>query len=241
MAASTREITNGATINPLGSRRSMKDADRTRLAELLSREFGAPAVVFDDSPSLPPVYFGREPNSDPSAFLELEAAVYGKEARPQAVSVWPKHDSSSVIWLLLPLEAIKPGCFAAVGFQAWPRSSQLRGAWGPAVPQRALLAWGRETLARLLSADSRSEPSSEALAAPGRPARSLALHDRLTSRLRVSDPPEMFQRLALSSLRDEIGFALAALGSRVDSRTSGGRRNARRLRFAFAQADCDKL
>ncbi len=92
-----------------------------------------------------------------------------------------------------------------VGFSGGP---EPEAGWGPPCPERALKAWGQSVADGL-----RGEvfPRSSSSPSPFRgEGCDRLLTARLIRRLRVSDPPERFQDLALHALRSALGVAAVA-------------------------------
>ena len=98
-----------------------------------------------------------------------------------------------------------PDLVALIGFAPGPNHEE---GWGPPCPDRALKAWGQAVADGL-----RGEIFPRAGSAPS-PFRveggDRLLTARLIRRLRVSDPPEKFQDLALHALRSALGVASVA-------------------------------
>jgi HD-GYP domain-containing protein (c-di-GMP phosphodiesterase class II) len=95
---------------------------------------------------------------------------------------------------------------AVVGFAAEPQSAGPN-PWGPACPAPALRAWGQSVADQLRDeAAPRADATDPANRAEGNERLLIA---RLIRRLRISDPPERFQSLAINALRGALNVAAA--------------------------------
>jgi putative nucleotidyltransferase with HDIG domain len=176
------------------------------LAEGLAREFGAPVGLLDPMMSGWRVVVGTTtaalPQTEEVLMTLRGSGVFGAGR----VHLWRAERAGGPVWLAVPVAGSGPSeRVALAGFAASAGGEQAP--WGPVVPEPALRAWGQAVADRLRAeADARLDPTTAFR--PG--GREPPLFDRLTQRLRVSDPPESFQRLAVTALRETLGVAAVA-------------------------------
>lgn len=168
-----------------------------RLADRLHEEFAAPVGLFDLNEGRWEVRLGARPEAFPGpgdcSFLSTD--------RCGRVELWRHRDGVSPIWLIVPISGPLDSELAAwIGFSSGPGPLKP---WGPPCPERALMAWGQDVADRLRT-------RSAAQTAPTNPVSTPALIEHLLRRLRVSDPPERFQRLATSATREALGVEAVA-------------------------------
>jgi HD-GYP domain-containing protein (c-di-GMP phosphodiesterase class II) len=139
--------------------------------------------------------------------VELAARLL-KEIDPSRAQLWRDPSASGPVWLILPLSwNAKPperGTLSAwLGFAPshdWPGAE----GWGPPCPDPALRVWGQSVADRLERAWMGGSEATPVLPETSRPT------DRMIRQLRVSDPPERFQLLAVNVTRTEIGAEAVA-------------------------------
>jgi len=200
--AQTLRITTGAD-EPAGPPRD----DLARLAGALAREFRAPIGLLDPAGRTWLVRLGAPADAFPDAGAASAAAPSGR----QRAVVWSPGPDAAPTWL--GLDAARPD---GAGVVAWAGfgGAAAGGSWGPPCPGPALRAWG-QVVADRLRAEAAADPA-PAAAGPGSassaraPRPSRTLHERLVRRLRVNDPPERFQRMAASALREALGVEAVA-------------------------------
>jgi hypothetical protein len=180
----------------------------TAVAEGLAREFDAPIALLDPEGPIWRLRMGVAAEAFPSAEATLAAARSFGLIEHGLVMLWKPEPDSGPLWLGLPVALTSSERLVAiVGFSSETDAEQSA-PWGPACPQRALRAWGQAVADRLgVEAAARTAPSSPAVPTE---ANEHPLFNRLTHHLRVSDPPERFQRLAASALRESLGVETVA-------------------------------
>ena len=181
-------------------------------ARRLAREFSAPVGLLDPSTLVWRVRLGADPGAFPGGDASLTAVLASGLLWHGRVSLWrPDRDrdhegDSGRVWLCLPVpRAAGPDLVALVGFSGGPGAEA---GWGPPCPERALRAWG-QSVADALRGEAFPRPASSPSPFRGEGGDRL-LTARLIRRLRVSDPPERFQDLALNALRSALGVAAVA-------------------------------
>jgi hypothetical protein len=180
-----------------------------RLSEALVREFDAPVGLLDP---LCRRWLARRMAAE-DQFPDPIACLRGLSAQGSVplreATLWSPQGLSGITWLVLPIsDDAGREAWALAGFAPVESSGRVSGPWGPSCPRRALRLWGTavvEDLRARMACRTQSRPS-----LPSSRSREGPLLDRLIRRLRVSDSPEKFQRLAIASLRDELGVELVA-------------------------------
>ncbi len=180
-----------------------------RLARRLAAEFEAPVGILAPGASAWRAAIGAPIGAfPPRAACRVVAAADGPVGEGRVI-VWRDYGADGPSWLVFPVgPAEAPGPATAwVGFRpigaATPAVEGVE--WGPPCPDRALIAWGGSVADRLRPGESPSRLAPATVAPAQRP-----VTDRLTRRLRVSDPPERFQELAVRTLRDVLGVGAVA-------------------------------
>ncbi len=175
-------------------------------ARRLAREFMAPVGLLDPTTLVWRVRLGRDADSWPGGDASLTAVLTSGLLWHGRVSLWRPGRVVGPCWLCLPVPRPDDGDLVAlVGFAG---SADSVGGWGPFCPERALRAWGQSVADGLRG---EAFPRVAAAAAPFRgEGGDRLLTSRLIRRLRVSDPPERFQDLALQSLRAALKVAAVA-------------------------------
>ncbi|MEO6809339.1 MAG: HD domain-containing protein, partial [Isosphaeraceae bacterium] len=168
-----------------------------RLADRLHEEFAAPVGLFDLNERQWKVRLGARPET----FPEPGDCSFLSTVRCGRADLWRPRDDVGPIWLIVPVSGPKESELAAwMGFTKGPGPLKP---WGPPCPERALMAWGQDVADRLRTKGAGQTPTTNLAATP-------ALIEHLIRRLRVSDPPERFQRLATSATRDALGVEAVA-------------------------------
>jgi HD-GYP domain-containing protein (c-di-GMP phosphodiesterase class II) len=184
-----------------------------RAARRLAREFGAPVGLLDPGTLVWRARLGLAADEFPNGDTSLVAVMASGLLRHGRVELWRPEPDSGPIWLCLPfLRLDGANLVALVGFSG---GSKAEPGWGPPCPDRALRAWGQsvadalraEVVPRLATTESpfRGEGGDRLLTA------------RLIRRLRISDPPERFQDLALQAVRAALKVEAVAWVSAVPS------------------------
>ena len=178
-----------------------------RLVLRMAQDFGAPVGLLDPAEGVWIIQHGASVDAYPTLAPALMKTVASGGVDPDRVALSRAGDGGPV-WLLLPVPGPDGVLVAAVGFtdrEGPPPVGSTR--WGPACPDPALLAWGRETVGRFGGAGPRGlgEPGSVVALTPASRATADAgegeVLARLIRRLRISDAPERFQQLACNALR----------------------------------------
>ncbi len=175
-------------------------------ARRLAREFSAPVGLLDPQTLVWRVRLGREWDSFPSGDASLTAVLASGLLWHGRVALWRPGRIAGPCWLCLPVP--RPDGSDAVALVGFAGSAESATNWGPFCPERALRAWGQsvadglrgEAFPRVASANSQYRGEGE----------DRLLTARLIRRLRVSDPPERFQDLALQALRSALKVAAVA-------------------------------
>ena len=176
------------------------------IARRLAREFVAPVGLLDPLTLAWRVRIGQEGDRFPGGDASLTAVLASGLLWHGRVLLWRPGRSTGPCWLCMPVPRPDGGDLVAlVGFAAPDEPAE---GWGPACPERALRAWGQSV------ADGLRGEAFPRVAAATSPFRGEGgdrlLTSRLIRRLRVSDPPERFQDLALQSLRAALKVAAVA-------------------------------
>lgn len=191
--------------------RTNHDAFRSRmreLAERLAHEFEAPVGLVDASREGWIERLAGDPEAFPTPNEIVKAAAEGGAAVDR-VAIWRRDELETVEWLVIPVPSTRDTVvLAVIGFAAF-RDPEGDSFWGAPIPEKALRAWGRSVQDQL-RADALRDELGRSDSFTAYELRDRSLYDRLTKRMRVSDPPERFQRMSLASLRDELGVAVAA-------------------------------
>ncbi len=168
-----------------------------RVARRLAREFTAPVGLLDPTTLIWRARLGIEVERFPDSDASLLAIMASGLLRHGRVEVWRPDGDSALVWLCLPIFRLNgPNLVALIGFAA---TATAEPGWGPPCPERALRAWG-QSVADSLKAEILPRLGQGASPFRGEGGDRL-LTARLIRRLRVSDPPERFQDLALQALR----------------------------------------
>ena len=172
------------------------------IADRLSAEFKAPVGILDEESAIWWTRRGAGPDEFPDA---TETARKLRAERLTEPTILRLDLLKGPTWLVLPLPQIaRVESAAFVGFGPGPEPTT----WGPICFERALTAWGHRVLERL---DPPSTPQSRgAVDLSGREPTRLTPADRLIRRLRVSDSPERFQRMAIAAAREDLRVAAVA-------------------------------
>jgi HD-GYP domain-containing protein (c-di-GMP phosphodiesterase class II) len=179
------------------------------LSEELAREFDAPIGLIDLKGRCWRLRMGIRSEAFPGAEACLAAAQARGLLENGRVMLWRPETANGdgPIWLGLPVP-MGGDCLvlAMIGFASTAGAVDAN-LWGPPCPERALRAWG-QAVANRLRAEAGKVGGLLSTASAERP--EVPLFDRLARRLRVSDPPERFQRLAASGLLEELRLGAVA-------------------------------
>jgi hypothetical protein len=185
--------------------RSSETPDQT-MARRLVREFKAPVGLLDPTTLSWCARVGVDDSLFPDADSTLTAALSSGVHWHGRVSPWRPGRDTGPIWLCLPVPRTEGhDLLALVGFTA-PGSKAIEG-FGPACPERALRAWG-QSVADDLRGEAFPRPIGTSSGRPDGSERLLTA--RLIRRMRISDPPEHFQELALRAAREALRVAAVA-------------------------------
>jgi HD-GYP domain-containing protein (c-di-GMP phosphodiesterase class II) len=187
----------------------------------LANEFCAPVAILDARLFRWCSVVGAVESQFPEIDDSLILACRSTELAQGRALTWRRPLDLKRVWLLLPAgDAV----VAVAGFQApadaapetteWDASSadvaETAVTWGPLCAEPALRAWGEQTTARFLQAPPRRtdrDPGSRTHVADGD--KGIAIN-RLTRRLRISDPPHHFQTVATTVLRTSLNLTAVA-------------------------------
>jgi HD domain len=176
-------------------------------ARRLAREFSAPVGLLDPVTLVWRVRLGLDVEDFPRGDASLTAVLASGLLWHGRVTVWRPARESGPVWLCLPVPRASGDLVALVGFASG--AEDVQEGWGPPCPERALKAWGQSVADGL-----RGEAFSRSDAPAPSPFRGdggdRLLTSRLIRRLRISDPPERFQDLALNALRSALSVAAVA-------------------------------
>ena len=149
----------------------------------------------------------------PGAEECLAAAQARRLLENGRVMLWRPEAANGLgpIWLGLPVP-MAGDCLvlAMIGF-AETSATPDANLWGPPCPERAPCAWGQAVADRLRA---QAGKVGGFLSTAGAERSEVPLFDRLARRLRVSDPPERFQRLAASRFVRSSGLRPWRVGPR---------------------------
>lgn len=176
------------------------------MARRLAREFAAPVGLLDPVTLVWRVRLGTSPEHFPAGDASLTAVLASGLLWHGRILLWRPGRSTGLCWLCLPVPRADGGDLVAlVGFAGGDGPAT---GWGPPCPERALRAWGQSVADGLRG---EAFPRVAAAASPFRgEGGDRLLTSRLIRRLRVSDPPERFQDLALQALRAALRVAAVA-------------------------------
>jgi HD-GYP domain-containing protein (c-di-GMP phosphodiesterase class II) len=182
----------------------------------LATDFVAPVAIFDPRLRRYTVVAGASESQFPKIDEPLIRACRSDELGEGHAFPWQRPLDPARIWLFLPLSG---GVVALVGFSApadsppetaeWNAISEESDlgsvTWGPVCPERALRAWG-DHVARRLNRGPAIRPELESIPDADK---GVAIN-RLTRRLRISDPPHHFQTVATTVLRTSLNLTAVA-------------------------------
>ena len=176
-------------------------------ARRLSREFSAPVGLLDSTTMVWRTREGLDHALFPDADSSLTAALSSGVLWHGRVAVWRPGRDTGPVWLCLPVPRSDGiNLLALVGFAA--DSASVGPPWGPPCPERALRAWGQSIADGLRGeAFPRTGPAAQGFAVDSG---ERLLSARLIRRMRISDPPEQFQDLAVRALRGALRVAAVA-------------------------------
>ncbi len=176
------------------------------IARRLAREFGAPVGLLDPLTLVWRLRIGVNAASFPGGDASLTAVLASGLLWHGRVTLWRPDRVSGPCWLCLPVP--RPDGSDLVALVGFAGSTTEAEGWGPFCPERALRAWGQSV------ADGLRGEAFPRVAAAVSPFRGEGgdrlMTSRLIRRLRVSDPPERYQDLALQSLRSVLKVAAVA-------------------------------
>ena len=183
-------------VAPAGDAGPIRASARTEreIADRLHRELGVPVGLVD--PDLPAWRVWAPEEDDPPRHSPPSSPAID-HAR---VGCFPGDTPSDSLWLCVPVP--RPG--SSRPWIGLARFDEATAPWSEA----AIVAWG-ESLARTLAIEATARTGHER-------ARASDVADNLLRRLRVSDPPEKFQRRALAVVRDALDVEAVAWISKDD-------------------------
>jgi HD-GYP domain-containing protein (c-di-GMP phosphodiesterase class II) len=182
----------------------------------LAREFGAPVAIFDPRLRCYRVLVGAAETQFPEIDEPLIRVCRSDELAQGHVFPWQRPRDPARTWLFLPVSG---GLVALAGFSTpadstpgtaeWDELSEESETssvtWGPVCPEPALRAWGDQVAGRLGRGPAIKRASdSQSDGEKGAPI------NRLTRRLRISDPPHHFQTVATTVLRTSLNLTAVA-------------------------------
>jgi HD-GYP domain-containing protein (c-di-GMP phosphodiesterase class II) len=182
----------------------------------LAREFAAPVAIFDPRPGHYIAVVGASESQFPEIDDLLLRTCRSDDLAQGHALPWQRPFDPARTWLLLPLP---DGPVAIAGFKSavdltaetaewdeYSAESDIAAViWGPVCPERALRAWG-DQVARRLRRPQGTKPDSE----PHPDGDKGVAINRLTRRLRISDPPHHFQTVATTVLRASLNLTAVA-------------------------------
>ena len=194
------------------------------IARALSREFSAPVGILDSQGRRWSALVGATESQFPAIGDPLVRRSHASDLGLGQAAVWRSREDSDRVWLLIPLPGVggipevaiagfRAGADSAKNTPAWDEDTRDYAmdlaTWGPACPDPALRAWGQQAADRLRSQQpSRKDPQSPFLSTDGE--NSGVVISRLTRRLRISDPPHLFQNVATTVLRTSLNVQAVA-------------------------------
>ncbi len=194
------------------------------IVRTLSREFSAPVGILDSQGRLWRALVGATESQFPAIGDPLVRRSHASDLGLGQAAVWRSREDSDRVWLLIPLPAVggipevaiagfRAGADSAKNTPAWDEDTRDYAmdlaTWGPACPDAALRAWGQQAADRLRSQQpSRKDPHSQLVSTDGE--NSGVVISRLTRRLRISDPPHLFQNVATTVLRTSLNVQAVA-------------------------------
>jgi HD-GYP domain-containing protein (c-di-GMP phosphodiesterase class II) len=197
-----------ATINGPRAGDSSVTNDHSQLAKRLAREFSAPVGLLDPARGGWCLRVGADAAQFPRAGADLVAALTASGFGPGRAAVWRGDEPDGPLWLALPVPRPDGAEMIALAGFATSADSASAASWGPICPAPALRAWGQVVCDQLRGEfASRSSVSAGATRAEGGDRQLIA---RLIRRLKISDPPERFQYLAVNALRGAMGVDVVA-------------------------------
>ncbi len=178
------------------------------LARRLAREFGAPVGLVDPGQAAWLARVGIAAERFPAVDKNLIAALMSSGVGKGRATIWRRDHDGGPIWLVLPVRLLDGSEVIALAGFAPATTTPEALLWGPVCPDHALKAWGQSVADKPRSVGAESRGAS---AAPHRiESGARLLIARLIRRLKISDPPEKFQGLAVNALRNALGVAAVA-------------------------------
>jgi putative nucleotidyltransferase with HDIG domain len=190
----------------------------------LAREFEAPVGVFDPHG---PCWVATE-GADEAQFPLVDERLVRKSRSSELglgqVILWRWPEDRGRVWVVIPLADPHAGGHVAwAGFRDAADPCRLTPAdyedtrdgireevqWGPACPDAALRAWG-QAVANRLRKERGKRIDSGGPSVPGDEESKGVVISRLTRRLRISDPPHLFQTAATTVLRTSLNVEAVA-------------------------------
>jgi len=182
----------------------------------LAREFAAPVAIFDPRLRRFCAVAGARESHFPEIDDAFLCACRIDDLAQGQVFLWRRPNEAARSWLVL---SVGGKHVALVGFRAqvestpttaeWDSTSEGKDfdpvTWGPVCPEPALRAWG-EQVARRLGRGPSSKPDAD----PQPDGDKGIAINRLTRRLRISDPPHHFQTVATTVLRTSLNLTAVA-------------------------------
>jgi HD-GYP domain-containing protein (c-di-GMP phosphodiesterase class II) len=195
-----------------------------KIAAQLAREFTAPVGVFDPHGRCWIAIAGAAEAQFPLIDERLVRKSRSSELGTGHVIVWRWPEARGRVWLVMPL--VDPhgrGHVAWAGFRdaadpgrtIRPYDEDTRDLareevqWGPNCPDAALRAWGQDVANRLRKEEPQRFDHGALPAARDEENKGVVI-SRLTRRLRISDPPHLFQTAATTVLRTSLNVRAVA-------------------------------
>jgi HD-GYP domain-containing protein (c-di-GMP phosphodiesterase class II) len=194
------------------------------IVEQLVREFGAPVGVFDPRGNCWCATAGAAETQFPQIDERLERRSRSSELGLGQVTLWRYPEDRGRVWLVMPVaDAHGIGHLALAGFHDTANAfgttaaseedtrdfARERVKWGPACPDPALRAWGQQVANRLRNEQGKRSDRDSLPLSTDEESKGVVI-SRLTRRLRISDPPHLFQTVATTVLRTSLNVRAVA-------------------------------
>jgi putative nucleotidyltransferase with HDIG domain len=194
------------------------------IAAQLAREFKAPVGVFDPQSRC---WVATE-GAGEAEFARLDERLVRKsrssELAAGQVILWRSLEDRGRVWIVMAVtDPQGRGHVAWIGFRDFadsrPRTpacdedtrdfTREEVSWGPPCPDAALRAWGQEVAGRLRKQQGKATNNGAAPVTSDEESKGVVI-SRLTRRLRISDPPHLFQTAATTVLRTSLNVGVVA-------------------------------